>query len=97
MATKTPPKKPGAQWLTVIQTCALFGVTAMCLGLWRKGTATKSPLPCTKETGGRGIKFTASKLERWAAKNGVALVRTVEDVLQDESLMPRKPGPRTGG
>lgn len=80
--------------LTIIQACAAFGVTPVCLGAWRRGTATRKPLPSTVLKGGRGVLIPVDKAERWANAHGVNLARSFDDVLADAALQPKKPGPR---
>ena len=80
--------------LTINQACAVFGVTPMSLGAWRRGSATRSPMPYKVQKGGRAVTIPVVKAMSWADKHGVPVVRAVDEVLADPVLAPKKSGPR---
>lgn len=78
--------------LTTPQVCAMFNVTHLTVLNWRKGTATKKPLPTLKPTrdeAPNAIRFDYEKTLAWASKNGV------EVVVKNPQVVARKPrGPK---
>jgi predicted DNA-binding transcriptional regulator AlpA len=74
--------------LTTKQLMAGFGVSDMTVFTWRKGTATKEPIPHTVD--GRSVTFPVSEVKAWAKKHGVPF-----DLVKAEgSPDAEKPGPK---
>ncbi len=70
----------------------VFGVTTMTVHNWRKGSATKEPLPVIKEDLEKGqVRFAPKITASWAKKNGVTMVSPID---QAEPGLFTKPGPK---
>ena len=78
------------QRLTTWHLQRIFDVSAMTVYNWRRGTATKTRLPCAVEQNGR-VHYTIGAVKAWARKNAVPLV---EDPGQVATMAPRRRGPR---
>ncbi len=78
------------QSLTTKHIMALFGVSAMTVHSWGKGTATRDPLPSTKDAAGKRT-FPLGKTKQWAKRYGVAMLVSPEGLLTDVAT---KPGPK---
>jgi len=76
--------------LTTKDLLRVFAVTPMTIHLWRKGTATRSPLPTSSPAGKRPVFFSAAKIKQWAEKNGVTIVLDPLGLESDDV----KPGPK---
>lgn len=61
-----------ANHLSTKQVMALAGVSHMTVYSWRKGSATREPLP-TVDTGSISVAFSPAKLKAWAKKHGIEL------------------------
>lgn len=71
--------------ITTTQLTRAFGVTTMTLYLWRKGTATKTPLPFhldDPKAAKPRVSFRASEVKRWAKQNGVAFAQSLDEVVE---------------
>lgn len=83
--------------LTTSHLTKMFDVTPMTIYLWRKGTASRPPLPVVKPGKAdrpNAIRFDPSKVEKWASKVGVPIVVPVESVLTQAQGKRRGPKPR---
>lgn len=70
-----------AQKMTIRQACEAFGVTGMCLHSWRRGTATKKPLPVSQKAGDRRVYIPVAAARKWARDHGVQFVHDPDVVL----------------
>ena len=73
--------------LTLAQAREMFGVTQMSLYLWRKGSATRAPLPVEKPRAKLGesptqVLFCPEKLAKWAKKHDVAIAVDAAKILK---------------
>lgn len=73
------PTKKKPQHLTIKDLCRIYGVGAMTVYNWRRGSTRIAPLPCHRLTVGAGkerhrIKFTESVVTKWAAKHGIVAI-----------------------
>jgi hypothetical protein len=59
--------------ISIKTACVAFGVTAMCLHHWRKGSATRPALPVLR-TEGRSVQISIAAAEKWAKTNKVEIV-----------------------
>lgn len=80
-----------AKTLTTKSLMEAFGVSHMTINAWRKGTASKHPLPVV-ETEGRAVLFKPADVKSWAKAHKV-------DVVAPAALVPglveaSKPGPK---
>lgn len=64
-----PSAKQEAGRLTTKQVMAGFGVSDMTVFTWRRGTNTRSVLPCHAD--GTRVYFKEAEMAKWAKKNGV--------------------------
>lgn len=90
----TPETKPR---LTVSQMQQLFDVTRMTLFNWRKGSATRTPLPVAKPRKGDGrmITFDPERTMKWAASNNIMIATPLAKVMGlKQSKKRRGPKPR---
>lgn len=71
--------------LSVKQLAQVFGVTEMTIYNWREETATKTALPKTR---------TAALIEKWAKRNGVAIVQLPAAVLRSTPRAKTGPKPK---
>ncbi len=63
------------------QVMALLGITPMTAYNWRtKKVNGRPPLP--HKSDGRNIKFSANKVTAWAAKHGVPLANSLNEVMK---------------
>lgn len=73
--------KPKSVDLSQKQVVALFGVTPMTIYHWRtKEVAGRPVIPHTNS--GVRLNFPSTKVTKWAAKHGVEMARTLDDVLK---------------
>lgn len=75
----------------------MFDVTPMTIYLWRKGSASRPPLPVTKPTKTQrpnAVLFDPAKVEKWASKVGVPIIVPATTVLTQASGKRRGPKPR---
>lgn len=71
------------------QACRLFGVTPMTLRHWRQGTPRRTALPhVTDKTGKRS--YLVTKLDKWAASNGIQMKCTVEQAVNESAAVQDK-------
>lgn len=78
------------QSLTTKQLLVLFGVSAMSIHSWSKGTATRDALPSVKNENGTRS-FSLVKVKQWAKRYGITMLVDPETLL-GETLA--KPGPK---
>lgn len=78
------------QSLTTKQLLVLFGVSAMSIHSWSKGTATRDALPSVKNANGTRS-FPLTKVKQWAKRYGITMLVNPEGLLTDEAV---KPGPK---
>lgn len=81
MSTKT---------LNTKQAMAAFGVSHVTLFNWRRGTATRDPLPCVQdpEAWGRAtIAFKPVDLKRWAKRYGLEFAIQPDAILANPALV----------
>ena len=83
MSTKTLSNK---------QTMAAFGVSHVTLFNWRRGTATRDPLPCHKAPEGAAVEFKPTELKKYAKRYGLEFKIQPEAILADPKVAE---GPRT--
>jgi hypothetical protein len=74
-----------AQTLTNRQVIAGFRVSDITIFNWRKGTATKDPLPSSNEDGTR-VLYKPTEVKRWAKAHGLAF--DLEAALQVKAGVP---------
>lgn len=80
--------------ITTPQVCAMFDVSHLTVLNWRKGTATKKPLPVlkpAKDEAPNAVRFDRDKVLAWAEKNGVTIVTRNPKVATSK---PRGPKPK---
>lgn len=80
------------QAMTIRQACVAFGISAMNLSHWRKGTATKEALP--SETDGRAVSIPVVSARKWAKAHGVEFVVDPDKAIADEANAPGAAGPK---
>lgn len=68
----------------------VFGVSAMTVNSWRKGSVTRSALPATKI--GNHVVFDVGRVERWAKTYGIPIM--VEPKALRGLIQVIKPGPK---
>lgn len=86
-----------AKILTSKQVQTAFGVAHMTIHNWRKGTATKDPLPCElsdPEAVKPRISFRVIALKQWAKRNGVEFAVDPESLITEVEAPASKPGPK---
>lgn len=89
-ATTKAPKAP--RHMTIKQAALAFGVSAMCLSHWRKGTATKEALPF--ETEGRNVLIPIAAAKKWAKTHGIEFAKDPASVVSSPDAAPQQPGPK---
>jgi hypothetical protein len=82
--------------LTINQVAAAFGVSTMTLYLWRRGTPTKEPLPCTEVEGKGAVRvgFRLPAIRAWAKRHRLALDEAMLSGCSKAQASTRKPGPK---
>lgn len=83
------------QKLTTRHLMAAFAVSHMSIHAWRRGSASRSPLPTVK-TEGREVLFSKAEVKAWAKAEGVPFMQSLDSVLAEAvtGLAPVKPGPK---
>ena len=85
-----------SQRLTIPQVSTMFGVTAMTILHWRKGSASRKPLPTVKPAKHEppnAVRFDQSKVEAWAKRHEIEIVAkpAPEAAGRKRGPKPRKP------
>lgn len=79
------------QSLTTKQLLALFGVSAMTINSWGKGTTTRDALPSNKDESGKRT-FPLGKTKQWAKRYDITMLVDPESLMKD--VTSSKPGPK---
>ncbi len=83
--------------LTIKNLQTAFGVSHMTISAWRKGTATRKPLPTSKRGGTLGnpggVAFDVGPTEKWAIKNGIPILVPLADLV-GQGIIKRGPKPK---
>ena len=69
----------------------VFGVTAMTIHNWRKGSKKVTALPSIPSDS-RAVGFSVAAVKKWAATNGINMLVPPEVVVGEDR---GKPGPKT--
>lgn len=72
-----------AKSLTTSQAAIVFGVSEMSIFNWRKGIATRDPLPVLENPPDGRPRFSIPAVRRYARQYGLTLAREPEQVLAD--------------
>ena len=75
--------------ITIKQLMLAFGVSAMTVHSWRKGSVTRDPLPATKTNG--YVAFSVAEIKKWAKTYGVAIMVDPASLV---GIVFTKPGPK---
>lgn len=77
--------------LTTKNLQAAFGVSHMTISAWRKGTATRTPLPTSAASKPTAVLFNVGPTQKWASKHGIPILIPLEDLVGQGVS---KPGPK---